>query len=38
MVVLLLEVLKNDPIRTDGTGFIKAAAVEIKGRLTVVII
>lgn len=39
-MVLLLEVLKNDPIRADGigAGFIKAAAVEIKGRLTVIII
>lgn len=37
-MVLLLEVLKNDPIKMDGAGFINAAVKEIKGRLTVGVI
>lgn len=36
-MVLLLEVLKDDPIRMDGTDFIKAVD-QIKGRLTVAVI
>lgn len=37
-MMLLLEVLKDDPIRTDEMGFIKAAVDQIKGRLTAVVI
>lgn len=35
---MLLEVLKDDPIKMDGAGFINAAVEEIKDRLTVSVI
>lgn len=37
-MLLLLEVLKNDPIKMDGAGFINTTVEEIKGRLTVGVI